>query len=127
VVVIALVGAVAVAIPLLGASSLRASQAAASDGRLADALALARGSLRVQPYSAPAHLQQALVLEQLGDIPGAARAARTATSEEPDNWQTWLTVSRLAAEEGRLDASIAAYRRARALNPRSPIFRRLGR
>jgi hypothetical protein len=124
VVAIALVGALAVAIPLLGASSLRASQAAAADGRLADALALARGSLRVQPYSAPAHLQQALVLEQLGDVRGAARATRTAIAEEPDNWQTWLTLSRLSAEQGRLKASIAAFRRARALNPRSPIFNR---
>ena len=55
---------------------------------------------------------------------GALAAAKHATRDEPQNWSDWLVVSRLQAESGHPAAAIAAYRRARSLNPRSSLFER---
>jgi Flp pilus assembly protein TadD len=62
------------------------------------------------------------VLELQGRIGPALAAARRATGDEPLNWDNWLVRSRLEAEAGHAQAAIAAYRRARALNPQSPVF-----
>ena len=62
------------------------------------------------------------MLELDGDLASAANAARSAADAEPTNWQTWLVLSRLEARLGNADASVQAYRKAHALNPRSPIF-----
>ncbi|MGI8622839.1 MAG: hypothetical protein ACR2NB_04975 [Solirubrobacteraceae bacterium] len=123
-VVAGLLGLVAVAIPVAGTMSVRASQAAIRDGRPEVALARAADAERVQPYSASASLQRALVLERLGRLPAAARSARSATADEPTNWKVWLVRSRVEAAAGTASASVGAYRRARTLNPRSPIFAR---
>lgn len=111
-----------IAIPMAGTAKLRESQAAAAAGNDQVALADARSALRVEPDSASAQLQVALVLELMRDVPGAVKAAQAATASEPDNWQTWLILSRLQAEAGAPQAAIAAMRRARALDPQSFLF-----
>jgi cytochrome c-type biogenesis protein CcmH/NrfG len=62
------------------------------------------------------------VLELKHDFPAALAAARKATRDEPQDSSEWLVLSRLEAEAGHVKASIAAYDRARSLDPRSPLF-----
>jgi tetratricopeptide (TPR) repeat protein len=113
---------VVIGIPMASTIALRKSQAAAATGDPTAALADARSALAIEPQSASAHLQVALVLELRRDVPDALTAARAATASEPDNWQTWLVLSRLQAEAGAPQAAIAAMRRARSLNPQSSLF-----
>jgi O-Antigen ligase len=113
-----------IALPLAAAYQVRDSQDEASAGRLEAALSDARRAADLQPYAATPRLQEALVLEQAGYLDSAAQAARSATEREATNWKTWVILSRIEAERGRATASVAAYRRARLLNPRSPLFAR---
>ncbi len=113
---------IAIGIPLAGTTALRRSQAAAANGNTAAALLDARAAERVEPDSASPQLQEALVLELRRDFSGALVAVNRATSDEPLNWQAWLVRSRLQAEAGQPAASLASYRRARSLNPKSALF-----
>ena len=112
----------AIAVPMATVSTVRESQAAASGGDPAQALADARAAVSLQPGAASAQIQLALVLEQQGRVRDALTAALAATRHEPDNWSGWLVMSRLEAEAGNPSSSLAAYRRSRSLNPRSPLF-----
>jgi hypothetical protein len=120
----ALVGLVAVGIPLAGTQAIRASQDEVRSKNLAAALDDARTAHSVQPYAADASLQEALVLELQGRLPQAVASAKQATQEEATNWQNWVVLSRLEAENGDADASLAAYQQARDLNPKSTLFNR---
>jgi hypothetical protein len=120
----AVLAIVAIAIPLASTSLVRQSQAAVRAGDLEAALEDARDAQNVEPAAATPRLQQALVLELLGDLPAAEGAAREAIERESTNWRLWLVLSRIAAENGRIGASVAAYKEARALNPLSEIFER---
>jgi hypothetical protein len=122
-VAVAVAALIAIAIPLATVSTVRESQAAVLRGDPVQALADARTAVRVEPGAASPEVQLALVLEFQGDVPGALTAARAATNDEPSDWSTWLIVSRLEAEAGHPAASLAAYQRSRALNPRSPLFK----
>lgn len=119
---LAVVALVVLTISLSGESALRRSHEAASASRLSAALTDARTAQRVAPYAASPRLQEALVLEEAGELNGAVLAARVATTKEPTNWRTWLVLSRIEAERGHITASVRAFRRARALNPRSTLF-----
>ncbi len=119
-----LVAVVAIAIPLASTSFVRSSESEVRSGDLTAALEDARSAQNVQPWAASPRLQEALVLELDGDLPAAAEAAQAATERESTNWRTWLVLSRLEAERGRPEASIAAYRKAKSLNPLSPLFAR---
>jgi hypothetical protein len=123
-VVAALACLVVIAIPLGTTSAVRQSQAAAAVGNAPLAVKDARSAVRLEPGAASAQLQLALALELQRDFPGALAAATHATRDEPQNWSDWLVVSRLQAESGHPSAAIAAYRHARSLNPRSPLFQR---
>jgi tetratricopeptide (TPR) repeat protein len=113
---------IVIGIPMATTIDLRKSQAAAAAGNQSAALADARSAVRLEPRSASAHLQEALVLELMRNVPGAVSAARAATVDEPDNWQTWLVLSRLQAEAGAPQAAITAMKRARSLDPQSALF-----
>ena len=120
--VIAVAGAIAIVPAMAGTETVRESQIATRDSDLVAALSDARTAGDAQPYAATPRLQEALVLERLGNIDSAAAAATTATRREPTNWRTWLVLSRLEAERGQPTASLRAYRAARSLNPKSLIF-----
>jgi hypothetical protein len=122
IVVVAAAALVLTGVPLAGTVALRSSQAAARAHNLPQALREATTAVSVESDSASARLQEALVLEQLGRYAAAADQARQATTAEPQNWQTWLVLSRIEAEQGKPRHALADYRRARHLNPRSPIF-----
>jgi hypothetical protein len=113
---------VIIAIPLLGAESIRDSQAAVRSGDLESALNKANHAHNLQPYAATAELQQALVLELMGEYKTAVAAASEATHADSGNWRPWLVLSRLEAERGHTKASVAAYVKAKSLNPKSPLF-----
>jgi O-Antigen ligase len=115
---------VAIAIPLASTSLLRDSEADARAGDLEAALRAAETAQSVQPGAAAPRLQQALVLEERGDLDAAAAAAAAASEREETNWRTWLVRSRLEAERGRAGAAVRFYRRARSLNPHFSLFSR---
>lgn len=123
-VLLALVAVVVIAIPLASTSLVRQSEADARDGDLAGALEAARSAQNAEPGAATPRLQRALILEQLGDLEAATAAARGAVDREKTNWRNWLVLSRIEAQRGRAAASVEAFREARSLNPRSPIFNR---
>lgn len=120
----AIAAIVAIAIPLSATSLVRQSQAEARAADLPAALSAARDAQSVAPGAATPRLQQALVLETAGDLAAAAAAAAQATEREPTNWRTWLILSRIEAQRGRAGVALGAYRKARSLNPRSPLFAR---
>jgi len=122
--VASLLAIVAIAIPLASLHLVRESQAAVRAGNYPEALDDARSAENVEPAAATPRLQRAQVLELMRDFPAAEAAAREAVDRESTNWQTWLVLSRIAAENGNADASVAAYEEARSLNPRAAIFNR---
>ena len=113
----------AIGIPLATTNAVRSSQAAASANEPSLALSDARLATQIEPGAASARVQEALVLEVERDLPAAIVAARQAIRDEPQNWTEWLVLSRLEAESGHPTSSISAFRRARSLNPQSPLFR----
>jgi len=119
----AIAALVAIAVPLATVSSVRESQSAATTGNMAQALADARTAVRLQPGAASSQIQLALVQELQGDTTDALTAVQAATRDEPANWSAWLVRSRLEAEAGHPASALAAYKRSRSLNPRSPIFK----
>lgn len=114
----------AIAVPMAGALATRGSQDAASEGRLVAALQDSRTAERLQPYAATPQLQRALVLEEGGELSRAASAAKAATAAEPTNWRTWFTLARIDARRGEAAAAVTSLRKARRLNPRSPLLAR---
>lgn len=119
---VAIVAIVVIAIPFASTALVRQSEADFRDDDLQGALDAARSAQNAEPGAASPRLQQALVLEAAGELSAASEAARGATERESTNWRNWLVLSRIEAARGRAVASVAAYRRARSLNPRASIF-----
>jgi Tfp pilus assembly protein PilF len=114
------------AAPLLGELRLRDSQAAAARN---DSLAAERAALdahRLEPWAATPFLQLALLYERAGQLAAANRAIDAAMVRDPSNWQLWLVASRLQVKEGAVGAAVRSIRRARALDPLSPLLRQVG-
>ncbi len=122
-IVAALACVAAVGVPLATTNAERRSQAAASAGNLPLALSDAYTAARVESGAASPQVQIALVLEAQGRTRAGLSHVLRAVRDEPANWSSWLIASRLYAESGYPAASLAAYRRARSLNPRSAVFR----
>lgn len=120
--VAALVSLWAIVVPLASTIEVRLSQRAVLDREFRRALNDAITAQQLEPSAASPRLQQALILEQLGDVRGASQAIKLAEAREATNWQIWLVASRIATEADRPALALADYRRARALNPTSPIF-----
>lgn len=121
---LAVVGALVIVVPMMAAVSVRESQAQAGQEHLSSALRDARTAEHWQPFAATPPLQQALVLERARNFTAAASKARAAIRAGSTDWTAWLVLSRIEAERGEVQGAIAAYRHARSLNPRNPIFKR---
>jgi tetratricopeptide (TPR) repeat protein len=119
---VSLAAVIVVALPMAATASVRQSQALASGGDLRGALESARAAVRLTPYAAAAWEQEALVLEAGGDLRDALAAARSAATRSSTDSSTWLVLSRLEARTGHAAVALTDYRRARALDPHSPIF-----
>jgi hypothetical protein len=122
-VALSIIGLVALAVPLAGATQLRSSQRAAAVNHLDPALRRASTSLRVQPFASSPLLQRALVMELRGDLTAAASASRAAERKEPTNWRPPFVLARIEAERGDVTAGLAALRRAQALNKTAGFLR----
>lgn len=122
---LAVAGVLAV-VPILlattGAIELRQSQQAAGSGDYAAALADARTAAALDGDAMTPKLQQALIYEQAGDLRPARALAVDATEAEPENWKPWLIRARIETKLGRIRSGLRSYRRARDLNPMSPLF-----
>jgi tetratricopeptide (TPR) repeat protein len=112
----------AILVPLTEQLAINQSQAAAARGQLSTALRDSLTAQRLEPYAAGPRLQEALVLEEAGELESAAAAAQAATARGSTDWTTWLTLARIDARRGAAVAAVAALGRARALNPRSTLF-----
>jgi hypothetical protein len=121
-IVAAVVAIALIAVPLASTSLLRDSEADARSGDYGKALEAARSAERLQPGAASPRLQQALLLEELGDLAAASQAASDATEREATNWRPWLVLARIEAARGRVAAAVRAFRQARSLNPNSGLF-----
>jgi len=113
---------VAITVPFTSARLLRESQSDALADNFPAAIEAARTAQNVQPSAAMPRLQQALLLEQQGQLDAAAKAARAAATREPSNWRNWLILARIEAERGNAKPAVQALKEAKALNPRSPVF-----
>jgi hypothetical protein len=120
--VASLVVIVGVALPMAATADVRDSQSLVGQGKLPAALSKAVDAVHLEPYAAAPRLQEALVLEQAGDLPDALAAAKQATARENTNWQNWIVLSRLEARNGHAVASTDDYERAETLDPLAPIF-----
>ncbi len=122
-VVVGLACLVAIAFPLATSSAVTNSQAEASEGNLPAALTDAQSAVRLEPGSAEAQIQLALVYEAQRQHAQAVDAAASAVRDEPQNWSNWLVLSRLQAENGDAHAAVVSYLKAKSLNPQSSLFR----
>jgi hypothetical protein len=118
--VVALCAIGAIAIPFGATAAIRASQAQVKAGHLTAALDDAVTAQHLEPYAATPRLQQAVILEQQGDVRAARIAIAQATRREPTNWRLWLVRARIDAESGHEREAARDYRRAHGLNPLSP-------
>jgi O-antigen ligase len=118
----AVIAIAAISIPLGGTKLVRASQDDVNHNQVGSALSKAQLAGDTEPWAGTPALQEALVLELDGQFAAGAAAARDATEDDPDDWQTWFVLSRLEARAGNAEAAVDAYRHAKELNPQSPLF-----
>jgi hypothetical protein len=107
---------------LLGQTKIDASQSATSRRDLRTAFANAIDARDLEPWAATPYLQIALVAEEQGDLATASQAIIESIDRDPDNWRLWLVRSRIETKRGMVGSGLRALRRARSLNPRSPLF-----
>lgn len=120
--VLAVLGILAVSVPLAEAVALSDSHNAYNSGNLQAAYRDSLTAQRIEPYAAAPRLQEALVLEAARDYGPAAAAARIATQDAPTDWSVWLTLARIDVRRGAFEQALAAIDRARALDPRNPLW-----
>jgi hypothetical protein len=113
---------VAETIPLLADVEVRRSQAEARAGNLARARVHAIAATRLEPWAGSPYLQLALVEEKANRLADAAVAIHRATSRDADNWQPWYVAAGIEGRLGQQALARASLLRARALDPRSPLF-----
>jgi tetratricopeptide (TPR) repeat protein len=118
----AVVAMALIAIPLASTVELRASQAASATGRLHQALSDAKTAQAIEPSAASPYQQQALILEQAGDIAAAAAVIKQAIARNPSNFWPWLLASRFATEENHPLEALSDYKRALALFPNYAVL-----
>jgi tetratricopeptide (TPR) repeat protein len=114
-------------LPLLTALKIGDSQAAVHAGNAQAALSAARAAHALEPWAASPYVQLALVEEKMGSIPAALVSITSAIRRDSTDWQLWLIAARLWVKAGQLQSAKATLERALALNPRSPLLKRLVR
>lgn len=110
------------ALPWLTDLQLGASASAVRRDDARAALRHATDAKNLEPWAASPYLQLALVEEQLGHLVGARRWIEKAIDRDPSDWRLWLVSARIETNADDLPAARRSLLRARALNPRSPLF-----
>lgn len=101
---------------------LEQSQASAARGDAEAALSAALDARSLQPWAASPYLQLALLQEQSGDLAGARTRIGEALDRDASDWRLWLVSARIQTEAGNIARARRDLRRAKTLNPRSPLF-----
>ncbi len=110
------VGAIAVA--MAGPVFVSDSQSAYRAGGTSEALDDAQRARKVNPWSASAAIQVALLQVELGNLDQAFEAAEDATRLDPYSWKAWWAKARAAELHGRPKAAEEALRKVDELNRR---------
>ena len=111
-----------IALPMIGTTLVRDSQSKYKEGDIEGALADAQRASHVQPYSASADMQVALVQAKLGEKDEALMSAIEATKNESTNWRTWYVLAQVSDEFGLSRQAEIAHARALKLNTRSSLL-----
>jgi hypothetical protein len=114
--VVALIGLLLVASPLLTNQALDDSRREFREGDYASSYAAAERAQSLAPYAAEPRLQQAYALEANGEFDAAAEVAQEAVDKESTNWLNHLVLARTLFQAGDKDAAREKLERARALN-----------
>lgn len=115
-----LVALAVISIPMFGEGLVRESQRLYREGDLTGSLEKADQATGLQPYSATASVQRALVLGALGRVQEGVAEAERATEAEATNWRTWRVLGELAREAGRKDQASRSFERVEGLNDHGP-------
>jgi hypothetical protein len=110
------------AIPWLTDLQIKASAAAVDRNEGTSALRHALDAKNLQPWAASPYLQLALVQEQLRDLEAARMWIGEAIDRNPIDWRLWFVSARIETKANDIPAARRSLRRAKALNPRSPLF-----
>lgn len=122
--VVAVAGTLLCGLVVATNEGIRDSKQLAEAGQLDAALDRAEDAADYMPFAGEPRLQEALVLEGLGELDDAAAEARLAIDREPTNWRPYFVLSRIESQLGpsRVDAALEAFDQARSLNPSSSLF-----
>jgi hypothetical protein len=122
---VAVAALLAAGLLMLTELALTRSRDASNDGDLSAAVDDAEDAVALAPWSATPRLQLALADEDAGELAAAHRRILEAIDRSPDDWTLWLTRARIETRSGEIGPATSSLERARALNPRSPVFRQL--
>jgi O-antigen ligase len=111
------------ALPWLTDLELKASEADAAHGDGDAALRHAMNAKKLEPWAASPYLQLALVQEQRSELRAAEKSIRAAIDRTARDWRLWLVAARIQTKAGEVHFARQSLARAKALNPRSPLFR----
>jgi O-Antigen ligase len=109
---------------LLSHARLQESQSAAARGDIDAARSAALDARSLQPWASSPDLQLALLEEQSRDLPAARTRIGEAIDHDKSNWRLWFVSARIETEAGNIPKARSDLRRAKSLNPRSPLFAR---
>ncbi len=107
---------------LLSHTRLQQSQSAAARGDTTGAMSAALDARSLQPWAASPYLQLALLSEQSQNLSAARVRIGEALDREQSDWRLWLVSARIETEAGNISRARRDLRRAKTLNPRSPLF-----
>ena len=113
---------VAVGLALLTQARLDASESAATRGDSEAAISAAQDARGLAPWATSPYLQLALLEEQAGDLRSAQSWLDDALDRDDRDWRLWLVSARIETKLGSIAQARRSFARARALNPRSPLF-----
>ncbi len=102
---------------------LRDSQAAAAANDTARARSEALAAKAVEPWAESPYVQLGRLAQGEGRYAEARHWLALAIDRSPQDWAAWLIASQIDTQRGEIRAARSELAKARALNPRSPLFR----
>jgi len=111
---------VVLVVPMAADQYLQKSADAAAEGRLKDSIDDSRQALKLDPWSAAAHLQIGAIAQSLELYDRSIAEYSKAAELEPDNWQPPYLKASAELERGDVTAAGKDAAQAMVLNPRSP-------
>jgi O-Antigen ligase len=109
--------------PLLVDREIKASQAAAAEGDVADAVSHADTARSIEPWAASPYVQLGLLSQLQGDYVTASGRLSQAINREDRSWLLYYLRSKIEHEAGNAARGRADLRRAQQLNPLQTCLR----